>query len=100
MRPEVVYRESPGEGSDIPEMPESLPWIIWYQVGQVLLASLPRREVRSIGSSGCTDAVIVRPWIPAGATGWRADQHSPFRPMSELPAEWMPWLDRQGRMSV
>jgi len=79
-----------------PLMPSDLPWVIYWRVGSVILTSLPHREVRNVGSSGMTDRAIVRPSIPVGATGWRADPWTAWQSMESLPLAWMPWLQRCG----
>jgi hypothetical protein len=60
----------------------------------VILTALPRRPVRIKGSNGESDAAVVRPRIPYGATAWSVDGET-WRPLHELPNHWMPFLNRQ-----
>jgi hypothetical protein len=82
----------------ITNCPDSLPWMIEWRVGKVVLTSLPRRAVESISSSGDTNADIVRPQIPMGCTGWRLPDEPEWRKMGELPKEWMPFLNRRDQV--
>jgi hypothetical protein len=76
------------------DYPDDLPWIIYWRT-RVPLQSLPRRVVTSISTSGVTDANIVRPQIPYGASGWRLRDDQPWQPMDSLPKHWLPFLDRE-----
>lgn len=77
-------------------MPDDLPSILWYRLRSHLaqVSALPRRKVESRGSSGITNVNDVRPSIPYGADGWRADPNEAWRPLSDLPAAWLPFLNR------
>lgn len=76
-------------------LPDDLPGMIEYKVGTMTLTTLPRRPVQSVGTSGDTDADIVRPMIPYGCTGWRLPQEPDWNPLSSIPAHWMPFLNRK-----
>ncbi len=77
--------------------PDDLPYMLEYRCGSVVLTTLPRTPVVNISTSGDTNAKIVKPNIPYGVTGWRRCGEMEWRPLSELPAEWMPFLNRGGR---
>lgn len=74
--------------------PDDLPWMLWYRTRYTVLPTLPRKPVAFIGSSGDTNAHVVRPQIPYGATHWRVGDGDTWKPISELPARWLPFLDR------
>jgi hypothetical protein len=79
--------------------PPDLPWMIEWRMHLErqkprVLTSLPRRDVRGVGSNGATDVMIVRPRIPAGALAWRLPGEQTWRSLRELPAAWMPFLNR------
>jgi hypothetical protein len=78
-------------------MPDDLPGILYYRVGCTVRATLPRRPVSYVGSSGATDAAQVCPNIPHGADAWREEPAGAWRPLKELPPAWLPWLNRDGR---
>lgn len=75
--------------------PDDLPEILFYRCGNTCLPTLPRTPVRSVGTSGKTDAAQVCPQIPLGATGWMLSLDTAWRPMSTLPARWMEFLNRK-----
>lgn len=75
--------------------PADLPWILEYQVGRTVRMTLPRREVRFVGTSGDTDANEVCPRIPLGATGWRRAGEMEWRGLEEIPRHWLPFLQRE-----
>ena len=77
------------------EYPADLPEIIQYRTGKITRTSLCRRPVRYIGTSGCTDAALVCPRIPIGADAWRVQSSDQWRPLSELPEAWLPFLNRE-----
>lgn len=74
--------------------PDTLPEIIFYRCGKTSRPALPRRPVKYLRTSGATNAAEVCPQIPLGCTGWRADACGKWRPLSELPKEWMPFLNK------
>jgi hypothetical protein len=75
--------------------PDDLPWMIEYQVGTVVLTTLPRRPVSFRGSSGTTDANVIHPRIPVGCTAWRPAGEMAWRPLLEIPRHWLPFLQRE-----
>lgn len=75
--------------------PDDLPWVIFYRCGSTSRIGLPRRPVHYVGTSGNTDARDVCPQIPYGCTGWKINQYHPWRPLTELPKHWLPFLDRE-----
>lgn len=79
----------------MPIYPDDLPSILFYRMVSrvVVLLALPRRPVESMGSSGITNAPIVRRSIPPGADGWRIDSGD-WKPLSEIPKHWLPFLER------
>lgn len=77
------------------EFPAGLPSIIEYAVGCTVRYALPRTKVSYVSSNGQTNAPFVCPTIPYGATGWRLSHQSEWRPLSELPEPWLPFLNRQ-----
>ena len=80
--------------------PDDLPWWIDYRMpAGPPLPTLPRRLVESVSSSGATNANVVRPHIPVGATAWREVRDGivgPWRPLAEIPLVWLPFLERKG----
>lgn len=88
------------------EFPPDLPEIIQYRLRTPILfpgtfdrgvttrVALPRRQVQFIGSSGVSDAYLVCVAIPPGADAWRVPAGD-WQPLSNLPAAWMPFLNRQ-----
>jgi hypothetical protein len=74
--------------------PPDLPGILYYRVGGVILTTLPRRPVVYVSSSGATNAAVVRPTIPLGCDAWRADPSGPWLKLDQLPAAWLPFLNR------
>jgi hypothetical protein len=60
------------------DFPESLPWFLMFNVGR---PALPRHA----------DPHYHR--IPFGAKEWKVKDDDPWRPLAELPAEWLPYLD-------
>lgn len=78
------------------EFPDSLPCILEYACGPVVIYALPRTPVSSVGSNGQTNEAIVHPQIPYGAYGWRLTNREEWQPLSSLPTEWMPYLNRNG----
>lgn len=89
----------------IPEFPDDLPWVVVYRLGMsrghdgepcpIVKSTLPRRPVSFIGSSGNTDAAMVCPTIPHGCTGWKLLGETEWKPISELPPHWLPFLQRE-----
>lgn len=78
------------------EFPEDLPGIIEYHMRSgVILHALPRRPVETVSTSGKTTASYVRPTIPLGCDGWRLVAEEAWRPLSDLPMAWRPFLDRK-----
>lgn len=75
--------------------PPGLPCIIEYACGPVVRYSLPRTPVEFISSSGKTTAAIVCPTIPRGTSGWRLSHQEEWRPLTELPEPWLPFLNRR-----
>jgi hypothetical protein len=75
------------------EIPDTLPAIIEYRVGSVVLIALPRRPVRSRGSSSATDAATIMPRVPLGTEAWRLPGGD-WRPLSDVPVSWRPFLNR------
>jgi len=75
--------------------PDDLPHMLEYRVGTVVLTTLCRRPVEYISTSGDTNADIVRPRIPFGCDGWRRVGTRLWQPLSTLPKEWMPFLNRE-----
>ncbi len=75
-------------------LPDDLPWMIEYRLKGAILTTLPRRPVRSVGTSGATDAAIVQPQIPFGTLGWRLPGETEWKPLSALPKHWCPFLNR------
>lgn len=75
--------------------PPGLPSILEYCCGPVVLYALPRTPVEFVSSSGKTTAALVKPTIPTGATGWRLSRQTEWRPLSELPTSWLPFLNRR-----
>ncbi len=76
-------------------MPADLPPIVyWRMASRIALTSLPHEPVRYISTSGNTNANIVRPQVPFGATGWRTRDDEPWKPLAEIPPEWLPFFDR------
>lgn len=82
--------------------PYSLPEIIYYRCGNVILTALPRTPVAFKGSSGATNAAIVKPRIPLGVTHFGAtiDGVRKWRPISEIPKEWLPFVQRNRRTAM
>lgn len=79
--------------------PDDLPWMVeWRMNGPgerpCVLSSLPRRPVTAQGTSGKTDACIVRPQFPAGANAWRLPGRE-WQSLAAIPKHWMPFLDRK-----
>lgn len=86
---------------DAMTLPDDLPHVIEWRMSyseryqtDIILTSLPRRPVRMIGSGGKTDAAIVRPQIPYGARGWRLIGEGEWRRLRDIPAHWMPFVNR------
>lgn len=85
-------------------MPDSLPEFIEWDTGSridgvpVLRYSLPRRKPQGKGGNGATDVAVVNPYVPFGAVAWRVPSEGIWRPVSELPAEWGPWLPNHNQM--
>jgi len=77
------------------DFPASLPWMLEYRTGSVVMTTLCRRPVRFISTSGDTDAKIVTPQIPVGCDGWRRIGETEWHPLSDIPEEWMPFLQRE-----
>lgn len=75
--------------------PDDLPGFIEYRVGDTVRTALPRRPVQSISSSGATDAALVCPQIPIGAEAWRVPPATSWSKLSDLPAAWLPFLNRE-----
>lgn len=75
--------------------PSDLPWILEYRVGTVILTTLPRRHVQSVGTSGNSDAAVVRPRIPLGCDGWRRRGETQWHALDQLPKDWLPFLNRE-----
>lgn len=85
--------------------PDDLPHILHYRLpsktripgtfdrGVTVKITLPRSPVRSISTSGVTNVPEICPTIPVGADAWRV-AGGEWRPMSEIPAAWRPFLDR------
>lgn len=82
------------ERSSRMDFPADLPGILHYRVGATVRATLPRTPVVYVSSSGSTNAATVCPCIPLGATGWRLAGEREWKPLSALPAAWMPFLNR------
>lgn len=76
------------------KFPEDLPEILYWRMGECVKPTLCRRPVSYQASSGRTDAPEVCPQIPYGADGWRLSDDEPWRPLSELPQAWLPFLNR------
>ena len=74
--------------------PPDLPEIIEYATGPVSRYALPRKPVEFVSSSGKTTAAQVCPQIPYGASAWRLTCNHEWRPLSELPKHWLPFLQR------
>lgn len=79
----------------LPPMPDGLPWIIFYRLGDLVKSALPRTPVMFVGSNGGTNAAIVCPQIPSGATGWQLAGETLWKPLRDLPPEWLPFLNRR-----
>lgn len=85
--------------------PDDLPLVIEYRLGPVSDAAgnevyiskctYPFRSVSYISTSGKTDACMVCPRIPYGASGWRPLRQGEFRPMKDIPKHWLPFLQRE-----
>jgi hypothetical protein len=80
------------------QCPDDLPWMIEYRMNGPdeaprILSALPRRPVRAVGTSGKTDAPIIRPQIPLGANAWRLPGEQDWRPLGALPRHWMPFVN-------
>jgi hypothetical protein len=67
--------------------------MVSYRVGDMIIHALPRRPVQGVGGNGQTDAAVVTPQIPVGADAWRDGNE--WRPLSEIPPAWMPFLNRE-----
>jgi hypothetical protein len=74
--------------------PDDLPHILEYRVGDTIRATLPRRHVEYVSSSGDTNANEICPQIPFGADAVRRIG-GPWRKLSALPKAWLPFLYRQ-----
>jgi hypothetical protein len=74
--------------------PDDLPWILEYRVGDTVRATLPRRKVENVSSSGDTNANEVCPRIPVGADAVRR-VGGPWRKLEDLPKHWLPFLNRE-----
>ena len=74
--------------------PDDLPHVLYYRMRteRVILTALPRKPVRPRGTNGESDAALVRPRIPYGATAWSTDVIT-WRPLAELPKHWLPFVD-------
>jgi hypothetical protein len=87
------------------KFPDDLPEIIEYRFGGMTIQGkqipitirpcFPRRPVRSIGTSGATDAAQVIPQIPYGCTGWKLPHEKTWHTIGSLPSHWLPFLDRE-----
>ena len=78
------------------DFPDDLPGMLEYRMTSgIVLTALPRRPVETVGSSGRNTAPIVKPTIPHGANAWRRATETEWRPLSTLPAAWLPFLNRQ-----
>ena len=77
------------------DFPPDLPHLLQYKTGNVIRITMPRRAVEFVGGSGATNAMQVCPTIPLGATGWRVKDGEPWKPLAELPKEWLPFLMRR-----
>lgn len=75
-------------------LPADLPDILYYRVGRTVRVTLPRRPVEYVSTSGVTNAHQVCPQIPYGADAWQV-AGGPWRPLSEIPAHWLPYLQRE-----
>lgn len=82
-------------------LPDDLPHIIEWRMSysqramtDIVLHSLPRAPVVAIGSSGVTNAAIVRPQIPYGARGWRVTGETAWRQIKDIPKHWLPFVNR------
>lgn len=78
----------------VPEerFPADLPHYLEYCVGKQVFPTLPRREIENV--NGVTNARVVHPRIPVGCTGWRRPPQREWKPLAELPPEWLPFLER------
>ena len=76
--------------------PDDLPEIMEYLTRSgTAIYTLPRTPVETISSSGKTNACYVCPEIPYGAIGWRRVWEKEWHVMEDIPAEWMPFLQRE-----
>jgi hypothetical protein len=65
-------------------------WVGTYGGKDLVLYSMPRRRVHSVGGNGNTDKAIVRHHVPIGAKAWRPSRDGEaWRPLSTLPADWL-----------
>jgi hypothetical protein len=75
--------------------PDDLPHMLEYRLEYAVVTTLCRTPVRSISTSGDTNARIVKPRIPLGCTGWRKVGETTWRPLDTIPPNWMPFLNRE-----
>jgi hypothetical protein len=88
------------------EFPSDLPHVLHYRLpskyrvpgtydcGVTVRVTMPRRAVRFISTSGVSNAPETCPTIPPGADAWRL-AGGDWQPMSAIPPEWMPFLERR-----
>lgn len=77
------------------DLPDDLPTILFYRVGKTCKPCLPRRPVQAVKAGGRTNAPVVCPQIPLGTTGWMLATDTDWRPLSDLPKHWLPFLNRE-----
>jgi hypothetical protein len=77
------------------QFPPTLPHCLEYLCGSVIRTTLCRTPVSYIGTSGKSNAAIVCPRIPIGATRWRRVGETQWHKWSEVPEEWRPFLQRK-----
>ena len=80
--------------------PDDLPIILEYRLGTYpsgvcTVVALPRTPVKFLSTSGNTNAHDVCPKIPFGCTGWKRMGDLEWKPVSELPESWLPFLNRK-----
>ena len=74
-------------------MPDK-PYMVYWRLRHVLLTSIlgPKELVDNVLATdhdgGTAGRVVVRQYVPHGATAWATSDKGPWQPLNTLPQEW------------